>query len=109
MNRSNSLQKELLKRYYLISVIFKINLFNIHLYFLKNYPLPLYCFCRLLLKDEVDGVKVFKPTRNDKKIIKPFLLNKDNTGNVRNSFMQTKLNFNKHDESKSVGKYFNDF
>lgn len=50
----------------------------------------------------MDGVKVFKPTRNDKRGAKPFQLSKDVSGIVaqaKTHMVQTKLSFNKKDEA----------
>lgn len=55
----------------------------------------------------MDGVKVFKPTRNDKRLVKSFILNKDSSDNLtipRSQLVQTKLNFNKKEDVKITGK-----
>ena len=55
----------------------------------------------------MDGVKVFKPTRNDKKLARPFPFPKESGKSIllnRSQLIQTKLNFNKKEGSESVGK-----
>lgn len=55
----------------------------------------------------MDGVKVFKPTRNDKKLARPFQFSKESGKSIllnRSQLIQTKLNFNKKEGSESVGK-----
>lgn len=56
---------------------------------------------RVVKDDEVDGVKVFRPTKNDKKIAKPFAFSKESVGNVAASkgLTQTKLNFAKKERT----------
>lgn len=52
---------------------------------------------------------MFKPTRNDKKMVKPFILTKDGAGNVivnKSGLVQSKLNFGaKRQELTSPGMH----
>lgn len=50
----------------------------------------------------MDGVKVFKPTRNDKRVPKTFQLVKDTSGiatPAKAQLVQSKLNFTKKEET----------